>query len=872
MPARPSHATSPGRTAPPWRAPAVSADSGSSPHSGTYQYAEVQTKRAWYSLALFKRKKTVWKSATFEAVDDTPYDVPLPIVYGRVQMAGITIQHEDQGGATKALIAFCVGAIENIYYLRANNTLISDYTLHQGDLGGNSGQGVDPRFSGSYPYSLLAYAGVSIPSEVSNVDSAPAVTGVISGRKVAVFGAGGVFQGSFWSDNPVWCVRDFLSIPLAQGGMGIPDGMFDDAVNAAEAAYCDELVVDVTNDQKIYNPPGLPETLAYKRYRSTGVDGGDPEVDGPYSDYVPGVDDDTSRSPTQVDVKRFTMNVAIAKQEKAVDILFKKLLPSFRGYLTFSKDGKIQIRSERPGIRSVVASDAAAESPVILCSHPEQWAPGDLVLASSLTVNAELLTVAQVLADRLMFTSDTTSPHAAGQELLRVDMAFDDANMLGSIEYPLSDRQPSTNRVTIKYVDSPAGFEARELRVNDYEHQAKVHRVNNQEVDGAAIDSYFQAWRVAQWTRAKARDLGKFVALRADIRATRLEIGDLVAVTAAEAGLEVVPFRVVELAYEENDEVSVVGQLYATEVYDDTAPQVTAVVPAVFPEPPAIAPPGDVQPFSGHPFGLTVSADGLTVTVEGEYDPPAGIGTFCGVVAHLEDPDGGLVVALANPYDYDGDGTAEPGTSGRRGSFKLVYPQPTASGRDARLYLTSRSQTYSKPLVFHGDAGESPSRIVTLPQAAPPESAPDPIGPSACALTIIESGDAFGLRTSWTPANPYGGTVGYEREVRYFSDSAGTTPISDWIPLGGFNGPSETTRDSGLWPKPTVTTYAQLRVRAYNADSDPTSWVLSATPLPPDSELARGVDSIPGGAHQPYDPGSGPGREFRAADRMDGSR
>ncbi|MFB3828965.1 MAG: phage tail protein [Bryobacteraceae bacterium] len=798
------------------------------PHSGTFQYAEVESKRAWYSLGLLKRKKTKWISATFEAVDDTPYGVPIPIVYGRVQMSGVVVQHADQGGVTKALVAFCIGAIENIYYLRANNSYITDYTLHQGDLGGNGGQGVDPRFPQGYEYNLLAYAGVTIPSDVRAVDPAPAVTAVITGRKVAVFGPGGVFQGSFWSDNPIWCVRDFMTLPLQQGGLGLPDSMFDDAMNAQEAAYADELITDSTNDQKIYDPPDLPEDIAYERYRSTGVNGSDPETPYPGDEYVPGADDDSSRNPVPVQVKRFTMNVAIAKQEKAVDILFKKLLPSFRGYLTFSKDGKIQIRCERPVKASQVTGAAVPGQTEILCSNPAQWTVGEKLIASPLTGNAEALTIAQVLGDRLQFNSALTKAHDAGDELLKIAMAFDDSNLVGSIEYPLSDRVSSANRITVKYVDAPAGFEQRELQVNDFEHQAKVHRVNNQDLDGSAIDSYFQAWRIGEWARAKARDLGKFCCLRADIKATLLEVGDVIAVSGQEVGLQAVPFRVIELGFEENDEVSIAGQVYASGIYDDTAPQATVAVPTVFG--PANVPPGDVQPIGGVAFTLTKVEDGINATLTGQYNPPAAIGTFIGVRAHVESPDGSLVISQAVSYDYDGD-PAGAGAA-RYGNFKLVIPQPADAGRNVRVYLTPRAAGRDVPLVLHGTAGESPNVVVAISQATPPLAAPDPIGPTACSVSVLESGDTFGLRTNWTPANPYGGTVAYEREVRYYSDANAATPISAWIPLGDRYGGAENTADSGYWPKPTVATYTRFRVRAVNADGDVTAWLESSTPLP----------------------------------------
>lgn len=577
------------------------------PHGGKYQYTEVETKRF---LLLFKRKKSKQVWADYSAVDDTPYDVPIPIVYGRVQLAGIVIQHEDQGDVTKALVAFCIGKVRDIFYLRANEVLVTDYTHHYGTFGGGSDQLTDPRFPNAYPYSQVAYMGITIPSEVRAVDPAPNVTGIIMGRQVALFNAAGVFTHDDWSDNPVWCTRDFLTLPLAQGGMGVPESLMDDGVNYETAAYCDALIQDATNDQKIFSPVNLPEGFAYERYRSTGVDGIDPDVDGPYSEFQPGVDDDTSTEPAPVNVRRFTMNVALAKSETAVDILFKKLLPSFRGYMTQSAAGNIQIRCERPVKNSAVTATSAVGAVEILCSNSGQWAPGDLVLASPFTARAEALTVDAVLSDRLVFSGPAFFTHIVGDTLMHIAMAFNDSNMVGRFEYPLTSQQSSTNRVTIKYIDAPAGFQEKELHVNDYAHQAAVRKVNNEEADGGAIDSFFQAYRIGQWLRAKRRDLGKFCSFSADMKATLLEVGDVVAVSAVEVGLQAVPFMVQELSLEPNDELSILGQLYSLDAYSDVAPQCTVTVPTVFPRPTdADVPP---QPI----FGLSAGRRG-TVDLAG---------------------------------------------------------------------------------------------------------------------------------------------------------------------------------------------------------------------------------------------------------------
>ena len=551
------------------------------PHSGSLQYKQTETARF---LLLFRRKKTKYISVAFNAVDDTPYGVPIPIIYGRVQIAGIVIEHEDVGDAMKLLVAFCVGHIPDLFYLRANQAAVTDFTVHHGGFGGSGDQVADARFPHSYPYNLLAYVGMTIPSDVSAVDSAPSVTAVVMGRDVSLFDALGQFIGTGWTDSPVWNTRDFMCLPLAQGGMGIPEDLIDDVENFRTAAYCSELVVDNTNDQKMFSPPVIPEDFSYERYQSTGVDGADPTVDGPYSEFEPGTDDDTSTEPAPVNVKRFTLNVAIAKQEKAVDILFKKLLPSFRGYLTQNAAGKLQIRCERPVKTATLTSGAGVGGNYFLSSG-DQFAVGDTVILAPFTTRAELAKINGSGSTWLSLETSARFEHNVADLVVQVQMAFDESNIVRDFEYPLSDQQSSTNRVTIKYVDAPAGFAERELHVNDYDHQAQVHKVNNEDVDGGAIDSYFQAWRIGQWLRAKRRDLGKFCSFVADIKATLLEVGDVIAVSAGEVGLQVVPFIVNEISFEPDDEVSLLCQLYAPGIYDDEAPQCTVVVPTIFPQP-----------------------------------------------------------------------------------------------------------------------------------------------------------------------------------------------------------------------------------------------------------------------------------------------
>jgi phage-related protein len=738
------------------------------PHGGTFQYQDVEKKRF---LLLFWRKKKSTVTQAFGAVDDTPYDVPIPIVLGRTECDGITIQHVDEGNQTKALVAFCVGTVSELAYIRANNTLIADWTQHLGQPGGTGSQLVDPRFPNSYPYSHLAYAGVTIPSEVTQVDPAPTVRGLVKGSIVDLFDAAGVYAGYGWSDSPIWNTRHYMQLPLDEGGMGLPWELFDDATNHAEAAYCAGLIANPTNDQKIYQPEQLPAGIGvgdeYQRFQSTGVDGHDPMADGPYFAFSPS-DNDTDTTPTVVQVARFTLNLAIQRGEKAIDVLYNKILPAFRGYITYSKDGKIQIRSERP-VPGGNLSAAVAAGATSVSLPTGGISAGDRVIVGALTAAAEVGLVAAVAGNTINLASPLLNAHQVGDAVVRVDAHFADSNVIGSFEYPMSDRQQPVNRVSVKYVDAAAGFEASEIRVNDEDHQARVHRVESIDVDGSGIDSYFQAWRIGQWSLAKMRDLGRFVGFTSSIRASLHEVGDVIAVSAVECGLSAVPFRIIEMEHLDNDEVRIVGQLYSAGVYDDTAPQVTVPVPAVFPASDANTPVNPVPPANvtivGGAWSLaTPKADGTqTVLLDVEYTPPDPIGTFIGVRAFIKKPDGKF--HPAGDFDY-----AAPGNN-----IVRLEDAPPDPAEDWQIFLASRSARFEValdatgtphiaiadiggPLAAGGAAANGTLGAVTLSydgldaRYQVPLTPPAPLGSYAGSMIYIDAPDrSGGSPTGWTP-------------------------------------------------------------------------------------------------------------------------
>ncbi len=655
----------------------------------------------------------------------------------------LTIAHEDSGAVTRVLAVFCTGPIAQIIYTQANQTYVTGVSQHLGQPGGTGYQTIDSNFPGGYQYNRVAYVGVAIPSDVKTEDPAPEIRGTVLGNLVELLDNTGAVTATAWSDNPVLAMRHFMALPIDEGGMGIPASEFNDIVGFDTANYCDDTIQDSTNDQKIYLPSTLPSNLIvgtdYRRFQSTGVVGSDPTVDGPYFDYG-SADNDTSVSPTAVTVKRFTLNLSIAQSEKKIDILYKKMLAAFRGYINYDKDGKICIRAERPVTNSTVASGAAVGNTTLTVADAA-FGPSMLLLISPFTPQAEVRYASSVAGGAITLSSPLTYAHAAGDPVYRIAMAFDPSNIRSGakVNYPLSDRQSNVNQVRVKYIDSPSGFESRTLQVNDYANQANTHKLAKFDYDGSGIDSFFQAWRIGQWQLAKYRDLGRFIEIPAGISASLLEIGDVIAASVPEFGLQCVPFEVIELGLSESDEVTVIGQLYDIEVYDDVAPQVTVSVPSLFTPVTPGGPGSTVVPGDVVMVDATISADPEgNAIIRAVYTPPAADTIFRGVHGWAEVPDqsyGPAYQVDVSPLDgavLQGDridlginyATLVDAAGHITIIFRTAIPMPSVGqpAQNWRIYLPSVGDAYDGHVKAANQASPTPNIVVLV---SPPDTFPE---------------------------------------------------------------------------------------------------------------------------------------------------
>jgi len=252
----------------------------------------------------------------------------------------------------------------------------------------------DPISPTSAPWRLgyitnLAFGAVFWSAGLSRVAVYP--NAVLSADAVANHYASGKLiptgcPGEDWTDNPVDHARYVLTEPSL---LNNPDSAIDDIESAYAAAYNCGAIKDETNGERCL----LPNTevtkagIDYKRYTSTGLLGplsfestrtqipaGVPAralVNAGLSGNRIGEYEffDPATPPTSASVltcyrKRFTCNLEVSEQQKALDFFYDRLAPTARLFLRWNTKGQIVIDSERPAdwTKLRIASIAGATS------------------------------------------------------------------------------------------------------------------------------------------------------------------------------------------------------------------------------------------------------------------------------------------------------------------------------------------------------------------------------------------------------------------------------------------------------------------------------------------------------------------------------
>lgn len=189
--------------------------------------------------------------------------------------------------------------------------------------------------------------------------------------------------------------------------------------------------------------------------------------------------------------------------------------------------------------------------------------------------------------DTLPLLSASLPPdlNRTGTEVMRIKAVFSDrgevrsaigsSNVLrGSFEWMLGNRRKVVNRIDLQYRDASQDWRLVELRLRDDAHIAKIKKVENEEVNGQAIDNYFQAYRITAGLLAEKRDADFFHKWSATRTALLLEEGDVVAITDDGAGVINFPVWIQDISLSIPNagmpRASFVGMKYANTLYDDS--------------------------------------------------------------------------------------------------------------------------------------------------------------------------------------------------------------------------------------------------------------------------------------------------------------
>ncbi len=358
--------------------------------SGQFSYITVEevVKRI---LFWTKRKKIqVVKTDNWSSVNQSEGSETVPLAFGRCQIQGHPITWADVGEQVKSLQGFCEGRISAFTFVRSRTQGINiiQKIEHLGDWGSFGTQTTDIIFNGvSGVNSRLAYLElVTDGSNPTQVDDAPIITAVIRGLEIPVPDPSGNFIISDFSNNPAYITR-FLLNDIRFGR--IPESRLDNDACLRTGALCDTLVEDRSGDEAIVLPANEATNygIGYRRFRSAGrysayrdrfamdpfYPNGPPEFEepeirwfNPFQQYTVPVSNNILR-------QKYTCNGALQEKTSVLDFIYKRILPTFKGWINYSPNGKIQIRTREKADNAYLRTEARPVDDRISISNIGPW-------------------------------------------------------------------------------------------------------------------------------------------------------------------------------------------------------------------------------------------------------------------------------------------------------------------------------------------------------------------------------------------------------------------------------------------------------------------------------------------------------------------
>lgn len=373
---------------------------------------------------LFGRTKRVPAIEQWSSLDFTPYGQVIREIFGMCQVELQPIMFKDTGYWLEGLWASSKGPIQSVTNIQLKNFTsygLFDVQTHTGEIGGTgatipnhgSPYGLTPqtggnstedfRFPGSGLFSRLSFTGISILHKGINdepevISEPPVIVGLVMGRKIDVPNGLGVYSVTRWSNNGVHISRFILT---NERFTNINTAFMEDSVGYLTSLYCDEPLIDETNSQVIAISE-VEENQAgesFVRYQTSG------KVIPDNFDVFPDIPDPTGGPYTPIPtttpsgfvtqpllVKRYVTSFPITEEVRAVDLLYKTIFPSFKGFMRVNKRGKYEIHTEKPASYTRLRSSTIVGATSLPVLDVTPWKTGPELLIGRLLIGVSLTT------------------------------------------------------------------------------------------------------------------------------------------------------------------------------------------------------------------------------------------------------------------------------------------------------------------------------------------------------------------------------------------------------------------------------------------------------------------------------------------------
>lgn len=438
----------------------------------------------------------------------------VPIIYGQVKAAGNKIW-QSSGSTFNTLIAFGEGQINEIF-----NVKLNDYDLYpilSSDLAGcscdasyvgNGAKSIDYRVTGNTPEAKAAlvgglkntaYAALTIKTGTKVSRGYMNVTANISGKLVDVYATASSTPTKTYSNNPAWCILDFLTSPSGCA-MSIEELDIQSFIYASQ--YCDEEVSAYSATGTVSCAKNSNTVIGVNTKFLTEAKVGDHvTINGITRKITKIVSDNsltvesafsTANIPSQIMTiheARFTLNL-ILDERKSRRVWLNKMLIVCRGNLTYNADNKLAL---------VIEQDVKSED------YIQDFTPDNIIAGSEYF---------------------ETTPKYKRCDILRMRYIY-----------------PSDQCARVFAVAEADGFLSDPPIV--------------QEIEAFGVTNFKQASRLAWYYLNQANNCNKFISFATTQVALDRTVGDVITLTSTFLGYEKKKMRIVDIAQAQSGQIKI---------------------------------------------------------------------------------------------------------------------------------------------------------------------------------------------------------------------------------------------------------------------------------------------------------------------------